>query len=876
MKTRRKYFTRKKNRTRKSNGGMYRQYRANKNQERHKIRTRKSKGGMYRQIPERANISRRTQPVQNDGSGSVDNPAAYARLIEQGFDSAQVASALREHGNDYTEALTSLTRERGIQNLMSSGIQSRELAGRLLDAFSGNIDDAFDEWVHINSAAQPRAAAEPRAAAAAEPIAAAQPRAAAEPIAAAQPRAAAEPIALNEDKIQQLLDLGMNSRENAITALRMNNDNVEDAFRTYVREYAIYLLMTNGQVPTRELADQLLDESGDDVDDAMMNWVTKSESEKDDFPSPTHSNVEKGQALAKALEPMIRGSRGDKRNTQVIEYVLDDLFKSGGYNEVYDCIDALTYVNTVVRRIRWDEHDANYVIQFCKKIIGFLNRLNPARPHPEQIDAYKIALDKLFAVCILEVLKKSVDLKVEDADTKLRDTFPKLPLHLLNGLNFSTEPLTFDEDDEENEQNGRTLQSVEMFNEELKSIRIIDGALQDYGAFYTETGMIHLIPVAFMRSPTVQLKQTQVTYPKTMTDIEDYDEIPFDPKRNNHVCIVIGDKAYSVPSQLLRKGSNPRTPAWLFMKCKASSHSLSITDDNVYNDKLYLNMSKLGLPERAYVNIHDVNTAMDQKHSLVILKPVGGTSIIASARLYRAPQSTVGMSHCDSMDTATLYDLYIPNERAEPERVSKTLDQINQQLVLYDYFSLDDMTVSAFLEDNKDGFILRYSGKFMFSAVSYTKRPAESVNEYFDLSASEFVECADDAPSPYWSHDYDWSKVKREGGRTFVKMMINGASFLVLKPDWWDTGRIPGTKYFNVLKGAPTKLIATVQLMKWKEYTGEKNWEKYPAVGIDHCNQLKPQDTYILQEISLPELNQLVQSGGKRTRRRKRSRVKRN
>jgi hypothetical protein len=178
-----------------------------------------------------------------------------------------------------------------------------------------------------------------------------------------------------------------------------------------------------------------------------------------------------------------------------------------------------------------------------------------------------------------------------------------------------------------------------------------------------------LIPVAFFNtSVVVPLKQTRVVYPSTMTELEDYTDIPFDSARAGHLCVVIKDgtsiQAFSVPLDLLRKGINPRTPPWLYMKCKGPSHSLSITDSQVYSDKLYLNIAKMGVPQTGYVDINELKTVINARHKVIILQPieVAGTKLItqiASAYLYKVPQNAVSSSHCEVGQLGGFYEVYL-------------------------------------------------------------------------------------------------------------------------------------------------------------------------------------------------------------------------
>ena len=350
---------------------------------------------------------------------------------------------------------------------------------------------------------------------------------------------------------------------------------------------------------------------------------------RDPYPRPSYLPT----AYLSVIERLLTRFQGNERHRTIAKYVL-----SAGDLRILDVrVKSLEYVNGIMDKIQWDQFENDTLFGFCTDMIFILNRYPPL-PNPAN-------LYKLFAICIRETLKRSLTIAdVNDADRIIRHTIPRLTPRLVHELNY--------QDQDQRDEN----------------INTIHEALRDCGAFYTDSGKIYLIPVAFMTPSVVHLNRTRVTRPNTMMDLEEFDDIPFDPTRANHICIIIEDgthlNAFSVPTYLLRKGINPRTPAWLYMKCRASTHSLSINDAQVHASPLYHNLGKLGLPQSAYVDIREIKTALDKGHTLLVLKPkrVDGSNLvtqIASAYLYKVPQNVVGSSHCEVGHVGGMYDVFV-------------------------------------------------------------------------------------------------------------------------------------------------------------------------------------------------------------------------
>jgi hypothetical protein len=93
-------------------------------------------------------------------------------------------------------------------------------------------------------------------------------------------------------------------------------------------------------------------------------------------------------------------------------------------------------------------------------------------------------------------------------------------------------------------------------------------------------------------------------------------------------------------------------------------------------------------------------------------------------------------------------------------------------------------------------------------------------------------------------------------------MTIAGSIFLVVKPDWFD-GRVPGTKYFNLVPAG------SVYKFMDKNLAYNTVSPSYTALGADHCNQTGIHTVFKLEEITLNELNSTA--GGKKRRQSRKS-----
>ena len=188
--------------------------------------------------------------------------------------------------------------------------------------------------------------------------------------------------------------------------------------------------------------------------------------------------------------------------------------------------------------------------------------------------------------------------------------------------------------------------------------------------------------------------------------------------------------------------------------------------------------------------------------------------------------------------------------------------EINSTLNVFNPLIPGDVKASVFFEENEDyePFIIRTpQGLFSGNAIDWPV--ASSSGKYF-------VECKDNTPSGWEGNSY--GRYIKPDGRTFIKMGIGGTLSLVEKPYWYDTGSVPGTKYFHLVKSDNVTKFMTSVLAE------QTLPEDFTALGTDHCNQTGPSGTYKLVEISQDELSDYAKKGGKRQRKTNRRYKRRN
>ena len=202
---------------------------------------------------------------------------------------------------------------------------------------------------------------------------------------------------------------------------------------------------------------------------------------------------------------------------------------------------------------------------------------------------------------------------------------------------------------------------------------------------------------------------------------------------------------------------------------------------------------------------------------------------------------------------------YNPNQNQEEipnEPISPELQELMNNIKVFDIIMYDDVSATEFFEENngKQPYIIRNSqGLYTGAALGW---PAPS------SSGNEFIECADDTPASWNGNSY--SRYIKPNARKFIKIIISGSPTMVIKPDWYDSKQIPGTKFFQLVDtGEPVFKFMTTVL------ASQNLPSDFTALGSDHCNQTSPIGTYKLEPITIEELNQYATTVGGKNKRKK-------
>jgi hypothetical protein len=176
-----------------------------------------------------------------------------------------------------------------------------------------------------------------------------------------------------------------------------------------------------------------------------------------------------------------------------------------------------------------------------------------------------------------------------------------------------------------------------------------------------------------------------------------------------------------------------------------------------------------------------------------------------------------------------------PRPPRPPFQVRKFQD-ILKKIMVFDPIMWQDVTAENFIKyhEKYTPFILFFSHTFSGNAIGW---PSNKL----------FVECKDDTP-------YDWQgntymNYVKEGGRTLLKLNINGVTPLVLVPDWWDNDQPqPSTPFFKLIPDGKINKFMDAKLAKGIDGLN------FDALGADHCNQTSEQTVYRLEPMDLHEL----------------------
>ena len=172
------------------------------------------------------------------------------------------------------------------------------------------------------------------------------------------------------------------------------------------------------------------------------------------------------------------------------------------------------------------------------------------------------------------------------------------------------------------------------------------------------------------------------------------------------------------------------------------------------------------------------------------------------------------------------------------------LQEVMNNITVYDIVDIEDKPATQFFQDHDEShpYIIRNSiGLYTGAALGW--RPPSS-------SGNEFVECADNTVTE-WDGVNSYRNYIKRNARRFIKIIVDGSPTMVIKPDWYDSRQIPGTKFFQLVDTNKPVFKFMISVLASGNIPSD-----FEAVGSDHCNQTSPIGTYALEPITIEQLQQ--------------------
>jgi hypothetical protein len=194
--------------------------------------------------------------------------------------------------------------------------------------------------------------------------------------------------------------------------------------------------------------------------------------------------------------------------------------------------------------------------------------------------------------------------------------------------------------------------------------------LEEYGAFLNESSLF-MKPMTFVKLRQDPVKTVPFRpIPSEVYSVTDMGMVAF-PDGDDDICVTIGNSSAVISNLKLLMSINPRLPENLFTKCHTALPGLYVAEKNV-DFNLYLDFMKVGMPIHAYVNINQINTALERgdKHWVLtptlgangrpLIQPVAMASVVGVSGI-----NMMSRSHCEKGHVGDFYDLYVVSPRGE-------------------------------------------------------------------------------------------------------------------------------------------------------------------------------------------------------------------
>ena len=185
-----------------------------------------------------------------------------------------------------------------------------------------------------------------------------------------------------------------------------------------------------------------------------------------------------------------------------------------------------------------------------------------------------------------------------------------------------------------------------------------------------------------------------------------------------------------------------------------------------------------------------------------------------------------------------------PAPAPAPVPMSPELQEVMNNITVYDIVDIGHKPATQFFQDHDEDhpYIIRNSiGLYTGAALGWD--PPSS-------SGNEFVECADNTVTE-WDGVNSYRNYIKRNARRFIKIIVDGSPTMVIKPDWYDSRQIPGTKFFQLVDTNKPVFKFMISVLASGNIPSD-----FEAVGSDHCNQTSPIGTYTLEPITIEQLQQ--------------------
>ena len=201
--------------------------------------------------------------------------------------------------------------------------------------------------------------------------------------------------------------------------------------------------------------------------------------------------------------------------------------------------------------------------------------------------------------------------------------------------------------------------------------------------------------------------------------------------------------------------------------------------------------------------------------------------------------------------------LQLDDEENQQQQVSEEGEGIFNKRVL-NYITQEKTTIGKWLNASPENFVMEIApGKWEICSIEMMRNtgrmrinPAnhpgiQLFSELWQSLYTIYYECprsgVSEINSPHLAGYFRGPQINTDPDHQFVK--IGTANWVVLRPDWYPEGQIPGSRIFRLVKLRKIKGLVS-------NYAREGNMRFMDLLSVDHCNQKRPLQTYRLEPVN--------------------------